>query len=349
MGYPTILVKTQLDIENIAAARIMELLPNVKVVPKPYGFKGIVVVYSDYPRRDAKIIEDNVIEAERVIPADKVVSSNLDDIVNAVREIAKDRIKSSETFAVRTVRRGTHNYTSIDVNVKAGAIAKEVTNASVNLDYPDKIIAVEIIQDYALISVLPGSIEYSKMGPGKKPILQYLRKIAVIQMPYLGPLDAAYNMGVRVGREAQNFEVLELVIAPIGLTPADQLSRFIEGVYEGIKTRFEIQRKIYTRRVRRVPVYVEDLYQVVRDRFKEPLIVFEPEGDPVIKKANEIREIFNDERVRRVNIFIGSRMGIPVGVYRYANLVLDLAPEVTISTDLAAASAIIALATILEE
>ena len=348
LNVPTIVVKTPLGLENVAAARILEILPNVKVKPRPQGFMGLVLVYSETPIEDSRKIKAEVPEAEKVIPALKVVRADINEIAEAASEVAKDKISSNETFAVRTVRRGKHSFTSIDVNVKAGAKVKEVTGASVNLSFPDKIVAIEIIGEYALISVLPGSEEYKKLRPGKKPVITYLRKISLVQMPYLGPLDAAYNMGVRIGREAQTFEVKELIIAPIGLTPADQLATFIRGVREGIESRFKIQRKTYGREVHRVPVYVQDLYQLVRDRFKEPIIVFEPEGEPIIKVKDKIKEIFENRKNKRVNILVGSRVGIPSGIYRFATLILDIAPGVTISTDLAAASAITALITVLE-
>jgi tRNA acetyltransferase TAN1 len=51
----------------------------------------------------------------------------------------------------------------------------------------------------------------------------------------------------------------------------------------------------------------------------------------------------------RINILIGSREGIPLGVYRYADLVVDIAPGVTLSTEYAAAAALIALATVLHD
>lgn len=344
---PTILVKTQLDMEKIVAARIMEILPNIKAEPKPYGFRGIVVVYSEDPINDAERIKHNVIEAERVIPALKVVGTDLDEIVDAVKKIIKNNLGNTETFAVRTVRRGKQQYSSVDVNIKVGAVIKEITGADVDLSFPDKIIAIEIVGKYTLISILPGNEEYKKMRPDKKPILKYLHKLALIQIPYLGPIDAAYTMGIRVGRAAQNFELKEIIISPYGLTPANQLNKFIEGVYEGIHTRYETQRKIYSRPVRKVEVFVEDLYQVVRDRFDEPLIVFEPEGDPVIKMKHKIKDIF--EKQKRINIFVGSRSGIPIGIYRYSTLILDLAPEITISTDFAASSAVVALITVLEE
>ncbi len=348
LNKPTIIVKTPLGLENIAAARILEILSEVKVKPRPQGYLGLVLVFSENPLDDARKIKAEVPEAEKVIPALTVVKADLEEIAKASSEIAKEHISPNETFAVRTVRRGRHEFTSIDVNVKAGAAIKEATGANVNLSFPDKIVVIEIIGEYALISILPGHEEYKKLRPGKKPVIQYLRRIALVQMPYLGPLDAAYNMGVRIGREAQTFEVKELIVAPIGMTPADQLATFVKGVYEGIESRFKIQKKTYGRNVHRVPVYVQDLYQLVRDRYREPIVVFEPEGEPIIKVKDSIKEIFENKRNKRINILIGSRIGIPSGIYRFATLILDIAPGVTISTDLAAASAITALITVLE-
>ena len=348
MNKPNILVKTPLGMENIVAARILELTPNVRVAPRPRGFLGLVLVEAEKQFEVAEQIKKNILEAEKVIPAYEVVEASLDKIVEAAKKVVKNRIKPYETFAIRTTRRGKHSFTSLDVNIKAGAAVKEITNASVNLSFPDKIVAIEIIGDTALISILKGTGEYKKLRPGKEPVVKFLRKIALIQMPYLGPLDASYNMGVRIGREAQTFEVKELVIAPIGSIPADQLLMFLKGVYEGIESRYNIQKKTYAMKVNKIPVYVQDLYQVVRDRFKEPIIVFEPEGEPVIKMKNKIKEMFNSPKVKRINILIGSRVGIPVGIYRFADLILDIAPGVTISTDLAAASAITALITVLE-
>jgi len=173
------------------------------------------------------------------------------------------------------------------------------------------------------------------------------RRISVVQMPYLGPLDACRTMGVRVGREVQNFEVGELVIAPIGLVDARQLAVFIEGVIEGIESRYEVQRKSYGRRAHRVPVHLQDLYQLVRSRKDEVIIVFEPEGEPISKVAERLYELIKSGK--RVNMLFGSREGIPEGIYRFADLVVDIAPGVTLSTEYAAAAALIAVATVLHD
>jgi len=204
---------------------------------------------------------------------------------------------------------------------------------------------VEIFDEEAAISIRPGSLEYRKLPSWKKPVLGHLAKISLVQMPYIGPLDASKAMGIRIGRAAQTFEVGELVIAPVRIVDAEPLLSFLKGVFEGIGSRYRIQRRSYSRKVRKVPVRLQDLYQLVRDRLREPIIVFEPEGDLVAKRVNEIKELFNDPKVKRINVLVGAREGIPRGIYRYATMVLDLSPGVTISTDFAASSAIIALIT----
>ncbi len=345
-GTPCILVKTQLGMERIVARRITEEAPWLRVEPSPLGFRGLVLVY-DCRNAEAKLIEERIPEADRVIPVEAVVEADPRKIAEAAARLAAGRITGEECFAVRTVRRGKHGFTSIDVNVIVGDAVKKATGACVNLSFPDKIVAVEIIGGKALISILPGSIEWKKMRPGKNPVTRLFSRISVVQMPYLGPLDACRNMGVRIGREVQNFEVRELVIAPAGIVDARQLNEFLTGVFEGIESRYRIQERSYHRRPRRVPVYLQDLHQLVRDRSREPIIVLEPEGEPVSRVADELWEIVR--RSRRVNILVGSREGIPLGIYRFADLVVDVAPGVTLSTEYAAAAALIALATVLHD
>jgi len=344
-----ILVKTSLGFEDLAASRIEERIPNVKVIPKPYGFMGLIAITTDNKFEVARKINEEVVEAERVIIIDKCVKADLNEIAKNAAEIAKEQISSNETFAVRTVRRGKHNFTSIDVNVAAGASIKKATGANVDLEYPSKIVRIEILKDLALISIENGKTEWKKKSPEKIPVIKFLRKIAVIQMPYLGSEEVARVMGVRIGREVQTFEVKELVVAPIGMVKGKEMKAFLEGIFEGIKSRYEIQKRTYGRPVKIVPVYIQDLHQLVRERKrKEPIIIFEPEGEPLPKVKGKITELII-KGGKRINILIGSREGIPLGVYRFADLVIDLCPGVTISTEYAAASALIAIMTILEE
>ncbi len=342
-----ILVKTKLGFEKIVASRIKDLDPTARVIPSPKGFKGLVLVETEDLTVLAEDIAKKIIEAEKVFVPEICVKAELDDIAEGVKTIL-NKIKETDTFAVRTHRRGKHSFTSIDVNVLLGDIIRKETGAHVNLTRPDKIVQVEIIGDEALLAIVPGSIEYKKKKPGKNELYKLFWKLSIIQTPYLGPVDAIKTMGMRIGREIQNFEVKEYIIAPIGLVDAKELALFIESLIEGINSRYEIQRKSYNRRVQRVSVKLEDLYSLVRDRRNEIIIVFEPEGEPVSKLESELKELLLRSK-KRVNLLFGSREGIPLGVYRFANLVVDIAPGITLSTEYAVASALIAIGTILHE
>lgn len=344
-----VLIKTSLGFEDLTASRIEETIPNIKVIPKPYGFMGLIAIITSNKFEVAKKINEEVVEAERVIIVDKCVKANLEEIAENAAKLAKGKISNNETFAVRTVRRGKHDFTSIDVNVITGASIKEATGASVDLKYPSKIVRIEILKNLALISIEEGKSEWKKTSPEKFPVIDFLRKIAVIQMPYLGSVEAAQVMGTRIGREIQTFEVKELVIAPIGIVKGKEMKAFLDGIFEGIRSRYEIQKRTYGRPVKIVPVYIQDLHQLVRERKrKEPIIVFEPEGEPIPKVKSKIVELIMSKK-KRINILIGSREGIPLGIYRFADLVVDICPGVTISTEYAAASALIAISTVLEE
>jgi len=343
-----VLIKTVLGMEKVVASLVKELDPGAKATPSPRGFRGLVLVEPSIEKHEfARLVEEKIPEAEKVIVAEACAPADLQEIARVAAELAKTRIRSDKSFAVRTTRRGRHGFTSIDVNVVVGDAVRRATGASVNLSRPDKVVLVEIIQDEALVSIVPGSWFWKKMGPGKYPVYKVFQRLSIIQMPYLGPLDACRTMGVRVGREVQNFEVGELVIAPIGLVDARQLYEFLGGVFEGIESRYEVQRKSYARRVRRVPVRLQDLYQLVRSRSDEAIIVFEPEGQPISRVADKLYQILRSRK--RVNLLFGSREGIPEGVYRFADLVVDVAPGVTLSTEYAAAAALIAIATLLHD
>ncbi len=343
-----ILVKTVLGMENVAASYIEELDPQAEVIAAPKGFRGLVLVKPSRDKRElARLIEEQVPEAEKVIVVEGCAPADPKEIAEVAARLAPRYIGPDDTFAVRTTRRGRHGFTSIDVNVVVGDAVRKATGAGVNLRRPDWVVAVEIIADRAFIAFYPGSVEWRKMKPGKYPLYKLFRRMSVVQMPYLGPLDACRTMGVRIGREVQNFEVGELVIAPIGLVDAEQLKVFLEGVFEGIQSRYEIQRRSYGRETWRVPVRLQDLYQLVRSRRGEVIIVFEPEGEPISRVADELYRLVKSGR--RVNLLFGSREGIPEGVYRFADLVVDVAPGITLSTEYAAAAGLIAVGSLLHD
>jgi len=338
----SVIVKTLRNYERVTAQILKESFPEIKVLAEPLNFSGLVLVWSNLPAEDlAKEIEARVPEAERVFPVKCYAPAEIELIVNAAKNVVED-LRGAGSFAVSTVRRGRHSFSSMDVNIRVGSALKDASGCPVNLDFPDKVVFVEIIGPHAYIGVVDGSVFPKKMRPGKFQVREYFKKVSLVQMPYLGGLEASHEMGVRIGREAQTFEVGELVIAPIGSVRADELNSFIKGVFEGIESRYQVQSKTYAHRPHKVEVYVQNLYELVRERAKEPIIVFEPEGEPISSIFLELAETVI--KSGRVSFLVGSREGIPHGIFRFAKMVVDLCPGVTIATDLAAASALTALA-----
>ncbi|MEM2898692.1 MAG: SPOUT family RNA methylase [Nitrososphaerota archaeon] len=341
-----ILVKTPLGLEEICAARVAELDPDAEVVVKPGGYEGLVgVVRCSDPDGLYSRISSEILEAESVYRVKAVSEARLEKMSDAAVKAAGGLLGPEKSFAVRTVRRGRHSFTSLDVNVAVGAAIQREYSALVDLDHPDVVVRVEIIDDVAYLSVYDGGREWVKMGPGKKEARWFFNKISVVQMPYVGPPKSCREIGARIGRAVQAFEVGELVVAPSEPVDARSLAEFLLGVFEGLESRFEVQLRAYARKPRRVSVTVQDLYQLVRARRGEPIIVFEPEGVELSRASERLAELYSS--AKRINFLFGSREGIPKGIYRVADLVIDLAPAMTLPTELAAPTALLAAYTTL--
>ncbi|WP_457548504.1 SPOUT family RNA methylase [Archaeoglobus sp.] len=339
-----LLVKTIRGMEYVAADHIRERLGDVKIEVRPSGYLGLIIVHSG----EIEKIKD-IPEIETIIPIKIVCKADVDEIVSKAEEIV-GIAGEFKSFAIRTKRRGKkHNFTSADINVRLGAKIKELTNAEVDLDFPEKAIYVEIIGDKAYIGVIEGKEERKKYTPEKVDSRKLLSKISLVQIPYLDDTSAAKEMGEKIGRAAQAFEVKELIIAPFGYVKAYELEAFIRGVRRGQLSRLEIQKKAYAREVREVPVYVHDLYQTARDKRRKNnvLIVTDPVGKQIRDVKDKLRRDlkYADEIV----IFMGSRQGIPKGIFRLADYVIDLAPYITFATEHAIPASIIALISVYEE
>ncbi len=343
-----VFVKTPLGIESVCAARISETT-ECKAIPRPEGMQGIVLVKCDKDPEDlAKIIEKEIAEAEKVLPVFSVAKADLNDICKEVKKLATKYLSKNDTFAVRTTRRGVHEFTSIDVNVRAGACIQEVVENQVDLSYPDKVFWIEIIKDRAFISVTSEKI-FRKKYPGKPDAYRFLKKIVVAQMPYLGDPRGAYKVGERLGRIIQTFEINEFYITPHVPTDASEFFPFLRGILEGIESRYKIQKRTYARKVDLVPVKIYDLYQFVRmvKGKEEPIIVTSTKGVYIGEVVEELVNLF--KKSRKVNVLIGSREGIPAGVFRFADLIIDVMPGITLATDVATSSIITAITNLLVE
>lgn len=347
-----IILTCRLGMERVVASYVKELSPEVEVYPAPFNLMGMVLVANVRNKYGfAEEIKRRIPEVEKAFVVEAVARADIPSIVETSKSLVRNRIAPNESFAVRTTRRGKHGFTSIDVNVAVGAAVKEVTGARVDLENPDKVVVVQIVHDYAYLSIVPGSEFYRKMKPYKFPMYKIFWRFVVGHEPYLGPVDASYTMGTRIGREVQTYEVGELVITPIGSVDANTLYHFLRGVFEGIESRYEVQKRSYGREVRKVRVSLQDMHQFVRSHIGEPLIVFEPEGEPISRVAREVAELIINtvKRGRKVYLMVGAREGVPTGIFRYASYVIDVAPGIVISTDYALASALIAISTAIHE
>jgi tRNA acetyltransferase TAN1 len=348
--FAMIIAKTQRGMEHIAASHVRDALGDsgdegeVRIEVRPAGYLGLVIIHSN---EIEKVKE--VPEIERAIPVVTVCKADPDEIAAKAEEIV-GAMGSFSSFAVRTTRRGRkHHFTSVDVNIRLGARIKELSGADVSLDFPEKAVYVEIIGDTAYIGVLDGKEERKKYTPDKVDSRKLFEKVSIVQLPYLEDYVAAREMGERIGRAAQSFEIKELVIAPFGYVDAYQLSEFIKGVRRGQLSRLEIQRKSYDREVNEVDILLQDIYQTVRDKRRKGnvLIITDPTG----RQISEVKyQLGRDLKVaKEVVVFIGSRTGIPKGVFRFADYVVDLAPRITFATEHAIPAALIALIGIFEE
>ncbi|WP_258084551.1 SPOUT family RNA methylase [Thermococcus thermotolerans] len=339
------IVKTQRGMESVAANYIREAIPDANVWASPMGYSGLVIVETGDENVEKKILE--IPEVERLIPVIAEVPAELEAIVATAEKIAP-LISENETFAVKTKRRGKHGFTSMDVNRELGAKIRELTNADVNLSWPDRVVQVEIIGDKAYISVVPGE-EFRKFTPEKIDARKLFRKVTLVQMPYWGDYKACRSFGEKIGRAAQAFEVKELIIAPKEKMDAFELAEFIKGVKIGQESRHQIQREAYPWKVEKVPVSVWDLYQVVRDkrRGKRLLIITDPKGPTLAEVKDRLaKDMFY---AKEVIIFVGSREGIPRGLFRFADYVVDLAPYMTFATEHGIPAALVSLWEVYEE
>ncbi len=337
------LVKTKKEFEYVAESVIKEKFPQARVVARPHGYLGLVLV-----ENVSKEQLEEIPEVERVVPIYAKCKADLEEIAKACEEVAK-RVVPFSSFLVRTTRRGKgHEFTSIDCDRVAGAKIKQISGAAIDLEKPEKVFLIEIINQDCYIGVISGSEFKRKYIAGKADIHKLLKKTVVVQLPYLEA--GAKEIGERIGRAAQSYEIKELVIAPCGKVDAFELAQFLRGIAIGVKARYEVQSRIYPRKVRKVSVSLQSLYEIFRDkseRKKSLVIVTDPLGDEIAKIKEKLKRdlLWKDEVV----IFIGSREGLPKGLFRKADYVIDLAPYITFATELAIPAAITALIDVYEE
>ncbi len=317
------IVKTPLNMEYIAASHLMD--NGVKVVEvRPSGFFGLLIAESD---DEEKL---NVPEVENIIPVVEECDAEIESILSKADAVA-EKMKGigARTFDVKARVRGRKSFRNRDVT---STLSSRLLEFGFTQDWiePDVTVCVEVIGNRAYIGMIRGVLEHRKYL-GKEDSTKLFGKVSIVQTPYLE--KKAYEFGEAIGRAAQAFEVKELVIAPCGYVNAFELEQFIKGVRVGQKSRLEVQKRAYSRDVRETAVLLHDLYQCVRDkrRKRNLIIVTDPAGVSVSEVHNELTGKI--KRCDEIVIFAGSRQGIPKGVFRFADYVIDLAPNVTFATE----------------
>lgn len=326
-----LIIKTPIGLEFQAASYLKEM--GIKAIARPEGHVGLVLAFTD----NSEVVEKELPEAEHVIPVIAETEAEIEKMAEKAREIGR-QIRGS--YGVKVTRRGKHDFTSVDVARVVGAVIKDVSGARVDLTSPRYWVFVEIINEKAYFGVLPGE-KVRRKYVGKKFSPEFTKKLVIVQMPYTG--SGAREMGKRVGRAAQAFEVKKLIIANVKPVEGGTFALFLRGVIEGRKSRFKVQVGAYQRDVRKTEVEVENLYMLVRqlNRKRVLLIGTDPTGDSM----EEVRERIKEEMKRREEIYVlcGSREGIPKGVLRQCDFVVDLAPGITYATEHAIPAAVIGL------
>lgn len=337
-----IIAKTELGMEKYVA-NSLEVPCEVEGAPR--GFQGLVILKEckDWDEAYEKLLK--MPEVIRAMKAEKCVRAEMEELKRAAEELAEEL--EGKRFAVRTVRRGKHPFTSMQVNAELGSVILSKVNAKVDLTNPEKVLMVEIVGDEAYLAIVEPEYAGMKKLKGKPNLEPFFKKVIVVQEPYLGPRKSTEELGKRIGRIVQSFGISKYVFGLTEESDAISLANLIKAIEEGAKSRYEQQIKT-ERKGKMVELKVFDVYHEVGSRSKKDLvIIFEPEG----KTVDEVREELLEKirKSKRIVLVLGSRKGTPMGLYRFADFVIDLSPGVVLSTETALAASLELIASLAAE
>ncbi len=333
-----VILKTELGMEKYVANNLNVECKEIIAAPK--GFQGLALLKGCKDFEDALKKALEMPEVIRGMIAEVCVKADLEELKRAAKELAEGL--RGKRFAVRTVRRGSHPFTSVQVNAELGSVVLDNVNAKVDLTNPEKVLMVEIIGDEAYLSIVEPEYAGMKKLKGKSRIDSLFRKLIVIQEPYLGPKKSVEELGKRIGRIIQSYGVKEYYLGLIEPVNAIELANLIRAIEEGATSRYRQALKTEGKKDK-TEIKVFDVYHLIGAKSnKEIVVIFEPEG----KSFEEVEEDLGRAiaKAKRVKVFLGSRKGVPMGLYRFADFVVDIAPGVVLSTETALAAALESLA-----
>jgi len=201
--------------ETEARREIERLVSGAEV--KTLFFKGTLLVENS---RDTDEIVSQLREAEtlyvgRVFPVDSklMISPRKESITELYKRVlSSGKLVKDDTFLVRCRRRGSHEFSSQDVERELGSLLERAVGAAVELSGPAKIVTVQIFQNLAFVgvadaqTVLAKRVQVSrKYRKGERPFTRAEHKIK--------EAIEAFNLELQ-----PDFEVLDLGAAPGGWT-----------------------------------------------------------------------------------------------------------------------------------
>ena len=201
--------------EPEAKKEIEELIAGSKA--KSLFFKGNLLVKSPQQEQEtiAKFKEAQTLHVGRVFPVSSKVSissqkESLADLYERIKLLA--RLGSGDSFVVRCRRRGSHNFSSRDVERELGSLLEKTTGAVVDLRNPRKMVVIQIFQNLAFAGVTDAENVlvkrvrvFRKYAKGERPFTRAEHKIREA-------IDV-FNVIIE-----EDFEVLDLGAAPGGWT-----------------------------------------------------------------------------------------------------------------------------------
>jgi len=198
-----------------AKKEIERLIPHAKV--RSLFFKGNLLLESPLEAGVviARLKGPQTTYIGRVFPVDSKlkISPNRESIARLRDHVLLlGRLGNRDTFLVRCKRRGSHDFSSQEVERELGSFLEKDTGAIVNLEAPIKIVIVQIFQNLAFVgvteseNVLIKRVQVSrKYAKGERPFTRAEHKIK--------EAIEAFDFGIK-----PEFEVLDIGAAPGGWT-----------------------------------------------------------------------------------------------------------------------------------
>ena len=145
--YLLITVPTGFEKEAISE---VEKISNKKIIVKTTYFKGVLLGKTKLKKEEVKkVLSKDTTFIRKVIPVDRIEKTDIDKFVQF---FSKFNLKGKK-FAVRCKRRGVHNFASKEVEVRVGKVIKKL-GGIVDLENPEIILSIEILQDFSCLSIL---------------------------------------------------------------------------------------------------------------------------------------------------------------------------------------------------